>query len=138
VIVVDTNLLAYFYLRSEMSDLADKAFLRDSDWIAPLLWRGEFLNVLAACLRKGIVNLEAAIEIAGEAELLMEGGEYSVSSLDVLKLAAQSRCSAYDCEFVALARELSIPLVTTDKQILSDFPDTSVSLEEFTGGEFPK
>jgi predicted nucleic acid-binding protein len=61
----------------------------------------------------------------------MEGGEYSVSSLDVLRLAAQVRCSAYDCEFVALARDLNIPLVTTDKQILSDFPETAVSLDEF-------
>ena len=131
-IVVDTNLLVYFYLRSEPSGLADKAFLKDPDWIAPLLWRSEFLNVLTACLRKGIVNLEVAAGIMGEAEHLMEAGEYSVGSLDVLKLATQSRCSAYDCEFVALARELNASLVTTDKQILSDFPETAVSLEEFT------
>lgn len=130
-IVVDTNLLVNFYLRSKQSHLADKAFLKDPDWIAPLLWRSEFLNVLTGCLRKGIVSLGVAGGIAGEAELLMEGGEYSVSSLDVLKLAAQSRCSAYDCEFVALAREFSIPLVTTDSQILSAFPDTARSLEGF-------
>ena len=132
-IVADTNLLVYFYLRSEYSELADKAFLKDPNWIAPSLWRSEFLNVLTACLRKGVINFEVAIEIMGEAELLMEGGEYSVSSLDILKLAAQSRCSAYDCEFVALARELNIPLVTTDKQILSDFPETAVRLDEFVG-----
>jgi predicted nucleic acid-binding protein len=130
-IVVDTNLLVYLYVRSEHSERADKAFVKDPDWIAPLLWRSEFLNVLTACFRKGIVNLELASEIMGEAELLMEGGEYSVSSLDILKLAAQSRCSAYDCEFVALARELNIPLVTTDKQILSDFSETAVRLDEF-------
>ena len=130
-IVVDTNLLVYFYIRSEHSELAEKAFLRDPIWVAPLLWRSEFLNVLTASLRKGIVGLETAVEIAGEAELLLEGGEYSVGSLDVLRLAAQSRCSAYDCEFVALARELNIPLVTTDKQVLSDFPATAVSLEQF-------
>ena len=130
-IVVDTNLLVYLYVRSEHSERADKAFVKDPDWIAPLLWRSEFLNVLTACLRKGIVNFEAAIEIVGEAELLMEGGEYTVSSLDVLNLAAQSRCSAYDCEFIALARELNIPLVTTDRQILSDFPETAVRLDAF-------
>ena len=130
-IVVDTKLLAYLYLRSEYSERADEAFLKDPNWVAPLLWRSEFLNVLTACLRRGIVNFELAIEIMGEAELLMEGGEYSVGSLDVLKLAAQSRCSAYDCEFVALARELNIPLVTTDKQILSDFPETAVGLDAF-------
>ncbi len=130
-IVVDTNLLVYLYIRSEHSERAEKAFLKDSDWAAPLLWRSEFLNVLTACLRKGIVNLEAAVEIAGEAELLMGGGEFSVGSLDVLKLAAEGYCSAYDCEFVALARELNIPLVTTDKQILAEFPDEATSLEEF-------
>lgn len=134
-IVVDTNLLVYFYLRSEHSERADKAFLKDSNWVAPLPWRSEFLSVLTACFRKGIIDFEAAIEIIGEAELLMEGGEYSVGSLDILKLAARSRCSAYDCEFVALARELSIPLVTTDKQILSDFPENAVRLDEFAATE---
>ncbi len=132
-IVVDTNLLVYFYLRSEHSELVDKVFLKDPYWVAPLLWRSEFLNVLTTCLKKNIVNLELAIEIVGEAELLMEGGEYSAGALDVLKLATQSRCSAYDCEFVALAREFNIPLVTTDKQILSDFPETAVHLDEFVG-----
>ncbi|MGB7296850.1 MAG: type II toxin-antitoxin system VapC family toxin [Candidatus Aminicenantales bacterium] len=130
-IVVDTNLLVYLYIRSEHSERAEKAFLKDPDWAAPLLWRSEFLNVLTACLRKGIIDLEAAVEIAGEAELLMEGGEFSVGSLNVLKLAAESRLSAYDCEFVALSRELSIPLVTTDKEILSAFPDAARSLSEF-------
>jgi predicted nucleic acid-binding protein len=132
VIVVDTNILVCFYIRSEQSDLADKAFLKDPHWIVPLLWRSEFRNVLASCIRKRLVNFEIAVEIIGEAERLMEGGEYSVSSMDVLNLAARSRCSSYDCEFVALARELNIPLVTTDEQILSDFPDISVRLAEFT------
>lgn len=130
-IVVDTNLLVYFFVRSEYSDEADKAFRKDPNWIAPLLWRSEFLNVLTGCLRKGIVSLDVAIQIAGEAELLMEGGEYSVGCLDVLKLSAGSRSSAYDCEFVALAREFNVPLVTTDREILSDFPDVAKSLGEF-------
>jgi predicted nucleic acid-binding protein len=130
-IVVDTNLLVYFYIRSEHSDLADKAFLKDPQWIAPLLWRSEFRNVLASCLKKGIINFEIAVELAGEAERLMEGGEYFVSSLDVLNLAARSRCSAYDCEFIALAREFNIALVTTDEQVLADYPDTAVRLNVF-------
>jgi predicted nucleic acid-binding protein len=69
--------------------------------------------------------------IADEAELLMEENEYDVNSADVLALAAQSRCTAYDCEFVALARELRVPLVTTDKEILAEFPETAISLEAF-------
>jgi predicted nucleic acid-binding protein len=45
----------------------------------------------------------------------------------VLSLAAQSGCSAYDCEFVALAQDLRVPLVTTDRQILKAFPTVAVS-----------
>ena len=66
-----------------------------------------------------------------EAESLMAGNEYAIVSGDVLSLAASSACSAYDAEFVVLARELGIPLVTTDKQLLDSFPETAVSPTRF-------
>jgi hypothetical protein len=45
--------------------------------------------------------------------------------------AASSKCSAYDCEFVALAQDLSVPLVTSDQKILTAFPETAVSPDDF-------
>ncbi|NLH43945.1 MAG: type II toxin-antitoxin system VapC family toxin [Planctomycetes bacterium] len=57
-----------------------------------------------------------------------------VASHPVLALAAASACSAYDCEFVALAKDLNLPLVTADKQILTQFPDVAVSLATFVRG----
>jgi predicted nucleic acid-binding protein len=66
-----------------------------------------------------------------EAELLFQGEEYHVESGQVLSLVSSSRCSAYDCEFVALARHQNIPLVTPDAQILAEFPGTAVSLDTF-------
>lgn len=134
-IVADTNLLVYFYVQGEYSDLADKAFRKDPSWISPLLWRSEFLNVLAACIKNRFVDFEAAIEIIGEAERLMAGHEYAISSLDILRLAANSKCSAYDCEFVALAMELKIPLLTMDQKILAEFPGTAIRLDEFVRQE---
>jgi len=130
-IVVDTNIIRYFFLKGEFTELAEKAFRRDPHWVAPLLWRSEFRNVLALCLRKGILSLEDATQIMLEAELLMKGNEYSVTSLDTFRLVSQSDCSAYDCEFVALARDLRIPMVTTDKQVLRDFPETTIGLDQF-------
>ena len=52
-----------------------------------------------------------------EAANLMNENEYDVTSLDVLKLAELSECSAYDCEFVALAKDLDIPLITLAKKV---------------------
>jgi predicted nucleic acid-binding protein len=64
---------------------------------------------------------------------LMRHREFDVSSLQVLELAAASTCSAYDCEFVALAQDLGVPLVTVDRQILDQFPQIAVSLDSFVG-----
>jgi predicted nucleic acid-binding protein len=130
-IVVDTNLLVYLYLTSDRSALAEQALIKDPFWSAPLLWRSEFRNVLALYIRKKILQLEDAQRIMTEAMHLMHGREYEVISHQILSLAAASTCSAYDCEFVALARDLDVPLVTVDKQILAQFPAVAISLEKF-------
>jgi len=133
-IVVDTNLIAYFFLHGEYSDLAEKAFRKDSQWVAPLLWRSEFRNVVLKCIKEGYIKFEDAVQIVGEAENLMMAREYTLRSIDVLRLAASANCSAYDAEFVVLAQELGIPLVTMDKLILITFPETAVRLNRFISG----
>ena len=100
-------------------------------WAAPLLWRSELRNVLAVYLRESLLSLEDAHRIINEAVEMMRGAEYEVSSLQVLNLAASSSCSAYDCEFVALAIDLKVPLVTVDKQTLAQFPRVAVRLDTF-------
>ncbi len=134
-IVVDTNIIGYLYLNSERSAQVEEAFLKDAEWVAPILWRSEFRNVLAHYIRKGILSFEDAMRIMDEATMLMQGGEYEITSLDVLQLVKESACSAYDCEFVALARELGVGLVTVDKQILREFPEEAISLDAFVDGE---
>jgi len=132
-IVVDTNIIGYLYLSSERSGQVEKALLLDPEWVAPVLWRSEFRNVLALYIRKGVLTLGEAVRIMEEAISLMQGGEYEVASYQVLQLVAESTCSAYDCEFVALARDLGVPLLTVDRQVLERFPDDAVSLDEYTG-----
>ena len=41
------------------------------------------------------------------AEALLSGREYEMDSYDVLALVRKSDCSAYNCEFVALAVRLA-------------------------------
>ena len=130
-IVVDTNIISYLYLSSERSGQAEQALLKEPEWAAPLLWRSEFRNVLAQYIRKEILSFEDAVRVMDEATRLMEDREYEVASMDILELVKESSCSAYDCEFVALARALDVPLVTVDKQILRSFPTDAISLDEF-------
>ncbi|XSG85105.1 MAG: hypothetical protein ACPW60_15475 [Methylohalobius sp. ZOD2] len=51
-IAVDTNVIAYFYLPTEYTPLAEKLLMQEPVWAAPTLWRSEFRNVLALYLRK--------------------------------------------------------------------------------------
>ena len=130
-IVVDTNIIAYLYLQGEHTSQAEKVLQKDPEWMAPLLWRSEFRNVLAFYLRQGHLLLGDAQAILREAEVFLRGGEYSVSSARVLDLAVASRCSAYDCEFVSLAQDFGVPLITADKKILVTFAETAVSMDAF-------
>lgn len=130
-IIVDTHLIGYLYLKSEYAQHVERALRQDADWAAPLLWRSEFCNVLALYLRKRWLSLGQIQQIMAAALALMDGREYEVDSHHVLRLVATSNCSAYDCEFVALAQELGVSLVTMDKQILKDFPEVAVPLAAY-------
>jgi predicted nucleic acid-binding protein len=82
-------------------------------------------------MRKRGITIHAAQEIVRRAEGSLEHNEFAVSSEAVLELVARSNCTAYDCEFVALAHAEGVQLVTTDRKILHEFPDVAISLEKF-------
>ncbi len=67
----------------------------------------------------------------GQAEQLMSGREHQTASSRILRLAADSGCSAYDCEFVALAQDLGLPLVTSDTRLILKFKRTAISMRAF-------
>lgn len=96
-----------------------------------MLWRSEFRNALIGLVRKGILALDDALPMVDEAERRLAGHEYTVVSRDVLLLADRSGCSAYGWEFIALAQDLGVPMVTTDRQILKAFPTIAVAPSAF-------
>ncbi len=130
-IVVDTNIITYFYLKTDLSELAENLYKKESDWVVPMLWRSEFRNVLTTFIKREFISLNASIQILELSEALFAEKEYEINSVQVLNLACTSGCSAYDCEFVSLAENLNISLVTMDKQILKAFPSLAISPRNF-------
>jgi predicted nucleic acid-binding protein len=127
-IVVDSNIVAYLYLPGEYTVAAETLLEKDPVWAAPVLWRSEFRNILAGYMRRGSLTFQQAQDLQSEAEDLLNGAEYDVDSLSVLQLLRDSECSAYDCEFVALAMKLGTKLVTMDRKLLRAFPGVAVAL----------
>ena len=131
-IVADTNVLIYLYVQGQRTEESEAVLQLDALWAVPLLWRSEFRNSLIGLVRAHALQLDDALTMIDEAERWLTGREYSVLSRQVLTLATRSGCSAYDCEFVALAQDLEVPLVTIDRQILKAFPTIAVSPSAFT------
>lgn len=122
-IVVDTNILAYLFLSSEWTPKAEALLAADPEWAVPVLWRSEFRNLLAGYMRREMLELPEAVALQREAEAMLFRQEHMVDSAAVMSLVAQSDCTAYDCEFIALAKQLGTSLVTMDRKLLRAFPD---------------
>jgi predicted nucleic acid-binding protein len=122
VIVVDANVLAYLLIPGKYTRQAEAELEADAVWAAPRLWRSELGNVLATYLRADLIELSDAVALHQRAAEIIGGEEYEVEAADVLRLSKQSRCSAYDCEYIALAEFLDLQLVTADAKLVKVFP----------------
>jgi hypothetical protein len=78
-----------------------------------------------------ILSSDQALALANEVERALVNHEHDVVMHDVVMLALRSGCSAYNCEYVALAQGLGVPLVTFDREVLRAFPDLAIAPEAF-------
>ena len=134
-IVVDTNVIASLVLpTSGRTESAVRLLAAERDWCAPVLWRSELTNVLATGVRTRWFDLDFALLALDAACDLIGDNEFTVPSAAVLELAGETGCTAYDVEFAYLARELSVPLVTFDRQLQAAFPELARSTDGYLSG----
>jgi predicted nucleic acid-binding protein len=128
-IVVDANVIVAFVTVHEFTGLARAAALRE-EWTAPILWRSEVRSALARLMRARRIRLEDAQAVYKRAEMKM-WKDCSVRAEKVLEYCAHSACSAYDCEYVVLAEDLGLRLVTLDEPLIKHFPKTALHLRDY-------
>lgn len=132
-IVADANLLAYLVMPGERTAEAEAVLAKDPTWVAPALWRSELRSVVNKYIVRGDLTIARAVSLLGQLDEVIGGREGDVDAEDVLALALRSKCSTYDCEYVALAKTLGVPLVTTDRAILKAFPALAMTPAQFLG-----
>ena len=130
-IVVDTNVIHYCWVRGQRTKVAQAVRWRDPDWHAPILWHSELRNVLTAYLRRESMSREQIVEILDATDQALAGSEHIIADQLVLDVVEASTLTAYGAEFVALASALSVPWVTADKAVLKAFPDRAMTMEAF-------
>ncbi|HXR98307.1 MAG TPA: type II toxin-antitoxin system VapC family toxin [Terriglobales bacterium] len=120
-IVVDTNILMYACVDNPLSPAAEKLRNLDPIWTAPALWRSEMRNALAGEMRSRGLVFEDALRVLDKAEGMVQTLAIEAHG-EIMQLVSLTLCSAYDLEFVVLARRLSVNLITMDRQLLQAFP----------------
>jgi len=133
-IVVDNDVISYFWLEASRTPVARAVRQNDGDWRAPPLWRSEFRSVLYQHMAHRDLPLTDALQIADQVEADMRDATVGIRTADVLRLVDASGHSAYDCEYIALAQQLGVRLVTGDKRLPTLFPDTAILMEDFVEG----
>ena len=135
-IVIDTNILAYGILAQ--SDPTKRAqvekLLAREQVLVPVLWRHEFLNLLASYAKAGMVTLPVAEGTWRQAVATMQDAEGEVDFVRALEIAAQLNISGYDAEFLALAEGANTVLVTEDQKLRKAAPALALSLKEYLAG----
>lgn len=130
-IVVDTNVMVYLLAgEGPSADRAADLLLRDPEWAAPPILFSELRNVLAGSVRRGLVALPDALSMHDDAALILGDRTAGVDGVAVLRAALDLGLSAYDAEFVVLARTLGVALVTEDREVLLAAGDVAVRLSD--------
>ncbi|MFO7988726.1 MAG: type II toxin-antitoxin system VapC family toxin [Thermodesulfobacteriota bacterium] len=130
-IVVDTNIISYLLIPNDTyNPLAEALYQKDSRWSSPILWHHEFMSVLSAYLRQNLIDADGCQMIYKEAMALVVSKPVPDCGA-ILNIVQDSSLSSYDAEFVALAMETRLPLITEDKKIVREFPDIAFSIETY-------
>ena len=130
-IVVDSNVVAYYWINGPLTKSAWQVWEKDPDWHVPVLWRSEMRSILAGYLRDGSLSVRQVGQVMAAGEAAFSGREHLVPSDRVFGVVERGRVSAYDAEFVALAEVLGVPLVTADRAVLKAFPARACTMKTF-------
>ena len=77
------------------------------------------------------MGLSDALRKMEKAERLLAGRTFEVETEAVMRVASCSGLSGYDSEYVALAQDLGVQLLTADGPVVEAFPETAVHPKDF-------
>lgn len=124
-IVVDNNILVDFWLRGgEFRQRAHELFRRDSEWIAPSIWKYEFGKVVQDYLREERISMDGRDRVwTGCLKMVKTVDDLDVLSID--EIARDTGLTFYDASYLWLAKCRELPLYTRDDKILKAAPGSA-------------
>ena len=137
-IVVDSNILAFYVIQGKRTADANALRELDAEWIVPAFWRIEFQSILWKYARFGGMPTEKALELLDQAIDLFSANEVAPPSDMVLRNAIAWGITVYDAQYVSLAKQAGVRCITEDVLLQKACPGIAFSLKDFinpAGGE---
>ncbi|KAB2639892.1 MAG: type II toxin-antitoxin system VapC family toxin [Verrucomicrobia bacterium] len=128
-IVVDSSVISFLFLEGELTESVKELHRIDSEWITPPILNHEMLNILAVVgtADQAVAPME---EIWRDLRALLGSRQQVPDPLRSLHLAIELKISGYEAQYVALAQQLNMPLVTEEQRLLEQLPALCLSIEE--------
>lgn len=133
--MIDVSVAAAWFLKDEVSELADNALncieTGEATLTVPALWHYELSNLLLVAERRGRLTakeVEDARRIIDRLPHSTESPE-PVSQERAYVLARDYRLSFYDALYLELAYRINAPLITADRELIRAARAINVSVE---------
>ena len=129
-LVVDTNIIAPFYIRGADTERVHQLHRSDDLWRTDPLALIEFSNILATYQRARYLTTSEARACLVKAERLLRPHYVYLTHETALNIAIRYGVSTYDARFLAVALHMNTKLVTEDKKLRAAAPGLTQSLAE--------
>jgi predicted nucleic acid-binding protein len=129
-LVVDTNIIAPFYIRGADTERVHELHRSDDLWRTDPLALIEFSNILATYQRARYLTASEARACLAKAERLLRPHYVHLTHETALNIAIRYGVTTYDARFLAVALHMNTKLVTEDKKLRAAAPALTQSLAE--------
>lgn len=133
-LVVDTNIIALFYIHGACTERVQELHRSDSLWRTDPLALVEFSNILATYQRARYLTTNQARMCLAEAERFLRPHYLQVTHETSLTIAIRYGVTTYEARFLAPAMHLNTRLVTEDKKLRDAAPNLTQSLADALAG----
>jgi predicted nucleic acid-binding protein len=116
--VVDASVAVKWILPEEHSDAARELLAGEHELIAPPLISTEIAHVLLKSVRRKELTRARAANALAQIERWLQTLEFEGAWGRLFSLAERCQISAYDANYVALALELDVRLITADQRLV--------------------
>jgi predicted nucleic acid-binding protein len=116
-IVVDASVVAYLFIEGELTDVVRELYRVDAEWVTPPILNHEILSILAAVGTEEQSSHSVEV-IWRDVRALLAARQHVPDPVNSLRLAVEFGISGFDAQYLSLAQQLNLPLITGDARLI--------------------